>query len=305
MSEAALTQERIAHSRRSNLAWLHWKEKGAFGLLWMTGMVSFVVLLAVVGYVVIQGAPLIDLDFLLTRPRGGLSGEGGMSTTIVTTLYLVGLTLIVAVPLGVGGAVYLIEYAEEMRGSGGFIPRLVGIVRFGVEILAGVPSIIFGLFGYALFVTVMHFGFSILSAALAGACLILPVIIRTTEEALKSVPRSYREASLALGATRWQTNWGVVLPAATPGIITGIVLSVGRIISETAVFYVTLGGSYKLPESIMSSGRTMALHVFYLAMETRAFDKAMATGVVLITSIILVNLSINLISRRFTAGVRI
>ena len=162
------------------------------------------------------------------------------------------------------------------------------------------PSIIFGLFGYTLFVTAMHFGFSLLSAGLAGACLILPVIIRATEEALRAVPRSYREGSLALGTTQWQTVWGVVLPAALPGIITGVVLSVGRVVSETAVFYVTLGGSYRMPTSLLSGGRTMALHVYYLAMDTRAFDKAMGTGAILILSIVLINGIINHLSRRLT-----
>jgi len=203
--------------------------------------------------------------------------------------------------LGIGAAVYMVEYAGELEGRGGFLPRLIGIARFGVETLAGVPSIIFGLFGYALFVTALHLGFSLLSAALAGACLILPVIIRASEEALRAVPRSYREGSLALGTTQWQTVWGVVLPAALPGIITGIILSVGRVISETAVFYVTLGGSYKMPTSILSGGRTMALHVYYLAMDTRAFDKAMATGAILIIVIILINLIINYLSKRLTA----
>ena len=126
------------------------------------------------------------------------------------------------------------------------------------------------------------------------------MIIRTTEEALRAVPRGYREGSLALGTTQWQTIWGVVLPAALPGIITGIVLSVGRIVSETAVFYVTLGGSYRTPTSLLQGGRTMALHVFYLATETRAFDKAMATAVVLVVSIVLINAIINYLTRRFT-----
>ena len=286
---------------KSNLARRHLAQKVAFALLWLAGLVAVAALLAVVGYVVAQGAQVINLDFLLTPPRGGLSGEGGISTTIVATLYLVLLTIVIATPLGVGAAVYLVEYAGEMQGRSGLIPRLVGLARFGVETLAGVPSIIFGLFGYALFVTTMNFGFSLLSAGLAGACLILPVIIRATEEALRAVPRSYREGSLALGTTQWQTIWGVVLPAALPGIITSIILSVGRVVSETAVFYVTLGGSYKMPTSLLSGGRTMALHVYYLAMETRAFDKAMGTGAILILSIILINAVINCLSRRLTA----
>jgi phosphate transport system permease protein len=284
----------------SNLTRRHLTERAAFALLWVAGGAAVVALLAVVGYVIVQGVAAINLDFLLSPPRGGLAGEGGISTTVITTVYLVALTISLAAPLGIGAAVFLVEYAGEMQGHSGLIPRVVTVARFGVETLAGVPSIIFGLFGYALFVSALHFGFSLLSAGLAGACLILPVIIRTTEEALLAVPRSYREGSLALGTTQWQTVSSVVLPAALPGIMTGIVLSVGRIISETAVFYVTLGGSSRAPTSLLDPGRTMALHVFYLATETNAFQKAMATGTVLIVSIILINAIINLLTRRFT-----
>lgn len=286
---------------KATLARRHLSQNVAFAFLWLMGLLAIVALLAIVGYLVTQGVQVINIDFLTTAPRGGISGEGGISTTVVTTFYLVLLAVGIAAPLGIGAAVYMAEYTGEFGGRGRFLPRIVGIARFGVETLAGVPSIIFGLFGYALFVTAMRFGFSLLSAALAGACLILPVIIRASEEALRAVPRSYREASLALGTTQWQTVWGVVLPAALPGIITGIILSVGRVISETAVFYVTLGGSYKMPTSILSSGRTMALHVYYLAMDTRAFDKAMGTGAILIIVIILINLIINYLSQRLTA----
>lgn len=285
---------------KSNLGHRQTSQTLAFGLLWLSGLAAVAALLIVVGYVILQGAKVITLDFLLTSPRGGLSGEGGISTTIVTTIYLVLLTIGIATPLGVGAAVYLVEYAGEMQGRSGLLPRLVGVARFGVETLAGVPSIIFGLFGYALFVSAMHLGFSLLSAALAGACLILPTIIRTTEESLRAVPRSYREGSLALGTTQWQTIWGLVLPAALPGTITGIVLSVGRVVSETAVFYVTLGGSYKMPTSLLSGGRTMALHLYYLAMDTRAFDKAMGTGAILVLNIIIINAIIHYLSHRLT-----
>jgi len=272
----------------------------AFALLWLAGIMAVAVLVVVVAYVVLQGVKVINPEFLLTPPRGGLSGEGGISTTVVTTLYLVLLTISIAAPLGVGAAIYLVEYAGQMQGQGR-LAYLVGVVRFGVELLAGVPSIIFGLFGYALFVTAMHLGFSLLSAALAGACLLLPVVIRASEEALRAVPRSFREGSLALGTTQWQTVWGVVVPAALPGIITSVVLSVGRVISETAVFYVTLGGSYNLPRSILSGGRSMALHLYYLAMDTRAFEKAMGTGAILIVVIVLINLVINFLSHRLAA----
>ena len=212
--------------------------------------------------------------------------------------------MLVATPLGVGAAVFLIEYAGEQSLSSKFLRSVISVSNFAVETLAGIPSIIFGLFGYALFVSTLKFGFSLLSASLAGACLVLPTIIRTTEEALLAVPDDYRRGSLALGATKWQTLYRIVLPAGLPGIITGIILSVGRIISETAVFFVTLGGSYRLPSSIMDGGRTLALHLYYLAMDTRAFDKAMGTGAVLVVMIILINLGINLVSRKLTAGVR-
>lgn len=275
-------------------------QNAAFGLFWLAGIVSVLIMASVVGYILVKGLPGINLDFFTTSPRGGLSGDGGIYSTIVTTFYMVVVTLTFAAPLGVGAAIYLTEYSSNTDNK--VAGKLVGIARFGVETLAGVPSIVFGLFGYALFVTAMHLGFSILSASLAGACLIIPVIIRTTEEALKSVPAGYREGSLALGANRWETTWKVVLPAASRGISTGILLSAGRIVSETAIFFVTLGGSYRVPGSLMSGGRTMALHVYYLAMETRAFDKAMSTAAVLVAMIMIMNLTINMVTSRIAAG---
>jgi len=277
-------------------------QNAAFTVFWMAGLGAVLIMLSVVGYVVFKGFADITPEFFTTSPRGGLSGEGGIQSTIVTTIYLVLLTLLVATPLGVGAGIYLVEYADQAKG--GFMKRVTSAARFGVETLAGVPSIIFGLFGYALFVTALKLGFSLASAALAGSCLIIPVIIRTTEEALKAVPNSYREGSLALGASRWETIWKVILPSAFPGITTGIVLGAGRIVSETAIFFVTLGGSYRTPTSLLASGRSMALHVYYLAMETRAFDKAMATAAVLVVLVILMNLSINMISRRISRDTR-
>lgn len=279
-------------------------EKIAFGFIWLAGTSAIVVLALIVGYVLWKGIGVISLEFLTTRPRGGVSGEGGMSTTIVTTLYLVILTIAMSAPLGVGAAIYLVEYAAEARYQSRTIDLLIRIARTGIELLAGVPSIIFGLFGFALFILVMKLGFSLLSASLAGACLILPVIIRTSEEALLAVPRDYREGSLAMGTTKWQTTWSVILPAAMPGIITGVILSVGRIVAETAIFWVTLGGSYQLPRDIMSAGRSMSLHVYMLATETRAFDKAMGTAAILIATVVILNLIINITSRRMTARSR-
>jgi len=303
-SSQSAQDARSAARLSDNLARRHLVERAAFGVVWAAGMVAVLALAVVVGYVLLQGASQVNWEFLTTPPRGGIEAEGGMSTTFMGTLYLVLLCIVLAAPLGVGAAIYLIEYAEQAQAGGRWLSRLVGVARFGVETLAGVPSIIFGLFGYALFVTLLELGFSLLSAGLAGACLILPVIIRTTEEALLAVPLSYREGSLALGATQWQTVSGVVVPAALPGIVTGIVLSIGRVVSETAVFFVTFGGSANMPKSLLSPGRTMALHVYYLAMETRAFAKAMGTGAVLVVATIIINASVSFLSRRVMGRLR-
>lgn len=279
----AAVDERARHYRNQKYV-----QRVGFALLWGTAGITVGILVVVLGYVFVHGVPALSWEFLTTPPAGGLSGEGGISTTLLTTLYLVGLTIAIAAPLGVGAAVYMAEYAPDNV--------VTNAIRFGVEMLAGVPSIVFGLFGYALFVAYLRFGFSLLSAGIATASLILPVIIRTAEEALRAVPVDQREASMALGTTKWQTITGVVLPAALPGILTGMILSVGRIISETAVLYVTLGGSYLAPRGIMDGGRTLALHLFYLASETNASQgTVMATGVVLIVMVLIINLSTNLI----------
>ena len=288
----------------SNLKYRSASQNFWFSIMWLAGLVTLIVLLLVIGYVIVQGGRTLNWEFLTTAPQGGLSGEGGISTTLGTTVYLVLLTLLIATPLGIGAAIYLIEYPGEQGLTSPVMRVLISIANFAVETLAGIPSIIYGLFGYALFVSTLRFGWSLLSASLAGACLVLPTIIRTTEEALLTVPDDYRRGSLALGATKWQTLYQVVLPAAIPGIITGIILSVGRVISETAVFFVTLGGSHRLPTSIMDGGRTLALHLYYLAMDTNAFDKAMGTAAVLVILIVLINLVIDIISRKLTAKVR-
>jgi phosphate transport system permease protein len=266
-------------------------QKIAMAGIWGGGIITVLLLLVIIGYILIQGIPGIDWAFLSTNPQGGISGEGGILSTVVSTLYLIGVTLILLVPVGIGSAIYLSEYAPDNR--------LTRIIRYGIETLAGVPSIIFGLFGYALFVTVLNFNFSILSGALTLVCLLLPTMITTTEEALKSVPYSYREGALALGTTRWQMISKVVLPSAIPGIVTAVILCIGRAIGETACLYVTMGGSAAMPSSLLSGGRTLALHVYYLAMDTNAMEKAMATASVLIIIIILINTLTNWLAGRF------
>jgi phosphate transport system permease protein len=271
-------------------------QKIAKVFIWGGGAITVAVLLGIILYVLIQGLPSVNMEFLITPPKGGLSGEGGISTATVGTLYLLGITLAILLIPGIGAGIYLAEYARDNR--------LTRMVRYAVETLAGVPSIVFGLFGFALFVTALHFNFSILSGALTLVCLLLPTLIRTTEEAIRAVPRSYREASLAMGASKWQTIRHVVLPAAMPGIVTGIILCAGRIVEETACLYVTMGGSAAMPTSLLKGGRTLSLHLYYLAMDTNAFDKAMGTGAVLIIIIIIINAVTNLLSQRFQAKMR-
>lgn len=268
-------------------------QKIAFTVVWLAGIFTLLVLVLIILYVLTQGIRHLNWEFLVTPPAGGLSGEGGISSAIVSTIYVIALTIAIAAPLGLGAAIYLSEYATDNW--------ITKTIRYGVETLAGVPSIIFGLFGFALFVTVLHFSFSILSGALTLACLVLPTFIRTAEEAIKAVPYSYREAGFALAATKWQTVSRVVLPVALPGIITAVILCIGRAVGETACLYVTMGGSAAMPTSFLSSGRTLALHLYYLAMETRALNKAMATGVILIIIILVINLLTNWLAQSFRA----
>jgi phosphate transport system permease protein len=266
-------------------------QKIAMAGIWGGGVITLLLLIVIIGYVLIQGLPGINWEFLTTNPEGGLSGEGGILSTVVSTIYLIGVTLVLLVPIGIGSAVYLSEYAPNNR--------LTRIIRYGIETLAGIPSIIFGLFGYALFVSVLSFNFSILSGALTLVCLLLPTMITTTEEALKAVSYSYREAALALGTTKWQMISRIVLPSAIPGIVTAVILCIGRAIGETACLYVTMGGSAAMPSSLLEGGRTLSLHVYYLAMETNAMDKALATAAVLIIIIILINALTNWLAVRF------
>jgi len=266
-------------------------QKIAMTFIWGAGIITLLILLMIIAFVLVKGLPGLSWSFLTTAPEGGLSGAGGISTVIVSTIYLLALTLAVLVVPGIGAAIYLNEYAPQNR--------FTHLIRYGIDTLAGIPSIVFGLFGFALFVTVLHFNFSILSGALTLACLLLPTLIRTTEEAIKVVPRSDREASLALGATKWQTIRYVVLPAAMPGIETGVILCVGRAISESACLFITMGGSAAMPTSLLSGGRTLAIHMYYLSSETNNITGAMATGAVLIIAILITNTITNWLSHRF------
>ena len=271
-------------------------QKLAWGFVWAAGIIAVLVLLFIIGYVLTKGLSVISPAFLFTPPEGGLSGEGGISSCIVATLWLIAITMAILTPLGIGAAIYLAEYAPDNR--------FTHLIRYSVELLAGVPSIVFGLFGFAIFVLALHFNYSILAGALTLVCLLLPFLVRSAEEAMKAVPQSQREAALALGATRWQTVTHVIMPAALPGIITGIILCTGGVVAESACLYVTMGGSAGMPTSFLSGGRTLAVHVFYLAMETNALDKALATGAVLIILILIVNFMTKWLSQRFQAKMK-
>lgn len=216
--------------------------------------------------------------------------EGGILPMIAGTAWLMGLAVLIAAPVGVGTAVYLTEYTRE--------GRLTAVIRFGADCLAGVPSIIFGLFGFVFFVITLRLGWSIVSGALTLALMVLPTIIRTTEEAIRAVPRAYREVAYGLGCTRWRMVTRVVLRAALPGIGTGIVLSIGRCISETAAVMLTAGSALRMPRSAFDSCRTLALHFYTLAREGLSMPNAYATAAVLIISILVINAAAYWLMRR-------
>ena len=265
-------------------------QKFAWGFFWAMGILAVLILLFIVIYVIVKGLPVMSSEFLFTEPMGGIEGEGGISSVIVSTVWLIVTTMAILTPLGIGAAIYLAEYAPD-----NWLTRLI---RYGVELLAGVPSIVFGLFGLAVFVTALNFHFSILSGALTLACLLLPFLTRSSEEAMRAVPQSQREAALSLGATRWQMVKNVVLPGAMPGITTGIVLCIGGALAESACLFLVMGGSAEMPTSFLSQGRSLAVHVYYLATETKALDKALATGAVLIVLILIMNLITKWLARR-------
>jgi len=262
-------------------------------VLWVISFSTLAILLVILFYILSRGLKMINYGFLTETPRA-MGREGGIYPAILGTVYFVILTLILAVPLGVAAAVQLTEYSRESL--------LVKIIRFGNESLAAVPSIVFGLFGFALFVVKLKpytGGYSILSGSLTGTLMILPILIRATEEAIKAVPREYREASYALGATHWQTVTRIVLPAAAPGIITAVILGIGRIVGETAALLLTLGGSVLIPTSIFAPARTLALHIYLVAMEVGAMDMAFGTAAVLILTVLALNLSAYFLRRHF------
>ncbi|MDD2903953.1 MAG: phosphate ABC transporter permease PstA [Syntrophales bacterium] len=251
-------------------------------LLWAFTGLTLLILLFIIVNISIKGLPQVTSSFLLQDPQD-MGRHGGIFSTIVSTAYITLLAIILASPLGVGTAIYLTEYTRE-----GWATR---IIRFGAECLAGVPSIILGLFGFVLFVLKLGFGWSILSGGLTLAIMVLPIIIRTSEEAIKAVPQEYRQVCCSLGMSQWQTITRIVLPSALPGITTGIMLSVGRSLGETAVLLFTAGSALRMPTSLFDSGRTMAVHFYILAREGISMPNAYGTAAILMVSILLINLA--------------
>lgn len=247
--------------------------------VYLAAIITVGALLFVVGYILVKGVPHLSLKLFEWRYNtDNLSLMPALLNTILMTL----LSLLIAVPLGVFAAVYLVEYAH--RGS-----RLVRIIRMNAETLSGIPSIVYGLFGMLFFVTALKLGFSMLSGALTLSIMILPVILRTSEEALMSVPDSYREGSFGLGAGRLRTVFRVVLPDAIPGILAGVILGVGRIVGETAALIYTAGTASDTVSGIMDSARTLSVHMYALSQEGLYINQTYATAVVLLVIVVLIN----------------
>jgi phosphate transport system permease protein len=248
----------------------------SFSALFTVGM-----LVLIVAIIFFKGVVNVNMEFILSYPED-MGRHGGVFPSVMGTIFLAVLSIALATPLGVGTAIFLTEYTRESF--------LTQAIRFGIEALAGIPSIIYGLFGFIFFVIQLKMGWSLLSGTLTLTIMILPTIIRTSEEAIKSVPYSFRMVSYSLSATKWETITRVVLPSAAPGILTGVMLSIGRVVGETAAVIFTMGSSLRLPTGLFDSGRTMAVHFYILAREGISLEKAYATALVLVVSILVINI---------------
>lgn len=254
-------------------------------LVLLAAIITFAALLFLIAYILVNGVPYLKpslFSFTYT------SDNASLMPALINTLIMTALSLLIAVPLGIFSAIYLVEYAK--RGN-----KFVEIIRLTTETLQGIPSIVYGLFGMLFFVTFCHWGFSILAGAFTLSIMVLPLIMRSTEEALKSVPDSYREGSFGLGAGKLRTVFRIVLPSAVPGI-----LAVGRIVGETAALIYTAGTLAKMPKNVMSSGRTLAVHMYNLASEGLYMDQAYATAVILLALVVVINTLSGIAAKKLT-----
>ncbi|MEZ0536350.1 phosphate ABC transporter permease PstA [Caldicellulosiruptoraceae bacterium PP1] len=265
------------------------KQGIAFSIIVFFSILTIFLLVTILFHILKNGLGSLSLSFITDFPEE-MGKSGGIFPVIIGTIYVTILAVLISTPIGVLSALYLTEYAKK--------GKILSFIRFGTETLAGIPSIIYGLFGFSFFVIFLGFRWSILSGALTLSIMILPTIIRTSEEAIKTVPLSYREGSLSLGASKWQTIVKIVIPSAIPGIITGIILGLGRAIGETAAVLLTAGSSLNLPADIFSATRTMSVHLYILASEGISKGNAYATATLLIILILVINFGANYISNR-------
>ena len=266
------------------------------GVIWACAAVTVLILVLILGHILINGLPNISWEFLTSRYSAAKNGSKGILPMIINTLYVVVITLLIAAPVGIGCAVYLTQYARQ--------GRLVRLIRFTTEVLSGIPSIIFGLFGYAFFCIKFQWGYSILAGCFTMAICILPTIVRTTEEALLAGPEGYLEGAMSLGAPKLRVIFTILLPCAMPGILTAVILAMGRIVGETAALLFTVGVSgYRLPDEIfghvMDQGCTLSLFLYNSAMNGKdPIGIPYATAAVLLILVFLLNRNAGLLARR-------
>lgn len=273
------------------------------GLVWLAALAAAAVIVVLVGYILVTGIPNLSLDLFAWKFT---TDNQSMMPALVNTLCITVLSLVMAVPIGVGAAIYLVEYAK--RGS-----KLVKVVRLTAETLSGIPSIVYGLFGMMFFNVALHWGYSMLAGAVTLAIMILPLILRTTEEALLSVPDSYREGSFGLGAGKLRTVFSVILPPAVPGILSGIILAIGRIVGESAALIFTSGSGkdnltfvtengFSLFAPLFQSTRTLSVHMYNLMSEGLYMKQAQATAVVLLVLVVGINALSGWAAKKLTKG---
>lgn len=274
---------------RVNPRYTQWIAKA---VIWAAALLVIILLLFILLYILIKGLPTLSWQFLSESPRD-MGRSGGILSTIVGTILVTAVAIVVSTPFGIGTAIYLTEYTRE-----GIATR---IIRFSAETLAAIPSIVFGLFGFIFFVINLKMGWSVISGGLTMAMMILPTIIRTSEEAIRSVHPLYREVGFSLGGTKWQTISKTVLPSALPGIATGVILGIGRCVAETAAVILTAGSTLRMPESLFSPTRTMAVHFYILVREGISMERAYGTAASLIIIVLAINVGANILVNRFVA----
>lgn len=262
-------------------------------LIYLAAGVAIALLVGIMGYVFVRGLPQVSWQ-LLSTVQSSLKGTFGILGNIINTIYIIVITLIIAAPIGIGSAIYLNEYAKP--------GKLVRTIEFTTEILSGIPSIIFGLFGMVFFGMTLKLGYSVLTGSFTLTLMVLPLITRNTQEALKTVPDSYRSGALGIGATKWYMIRTILLPSAAPGILTGVILSIGRIVGESAALLFTAGSGFQLPKNLLGklfeSSGTLTIQL-YLSMQKAKYDQAFGIAVVLLIIVLGINLLTRFLTNRF------